>query len=69
MFIIVRFVSLLVSMKEELSYLRPLTQTESSKISRATDVVLDEMAMTQLRALDRNHRFVTGDFFLLAGRD
>ena len=34
---------------------------------KATDVVLNETDITQLRALDRNHRFVTGDFLFLPG--
>ena len=33
----------------------------------ATGLTLDEVDVSRMRALDRNHRFVTGDFLFLPG--
>lgn len=34
----------------------------------STELTLDETDLVQMRALDRNHRFVTGDFLFLPGQ-
>ena len=34
---------------------------------KSTEVALDETDIAKMRALDRNHRIVTGDFVFLPG--
>ena len=44
------------------------TNTERVKENfKSTELKLDETDLVQMRALDRNHRFVTGDFIFLPG--
>ena len=53
-------------MKEESSSLRPPTQRGVENL-RATDLSLDEVDMTRMRALDRNQRFVMPSWVFLPG--